>query len=50
MREKAIKWCNEIVKEEDKQLYVNVVISSKRSYKTVTGREIEIMYRYEKKL
>ena len=44
-REKAIAWWNTI-ESENKNAYVTIVLMQpERSYKTLTGREIEIIYK-----
>jgi len=44
-REKAIAWWDTL-SDSDKAGATRMVISEKRSYKSLTGREIEIIYNW----
>ena len=45
MRQKAIAWWNTL-SDRDKADATRMVISDKRSHKSLTGREIEIIYKW----
>ena len=49
-REKVIIWWNTLIPKQ-KQAYVGLVLDDwKRSYTTITGREIEKIYSWEKSI
>jgi hypothetical protein len=50
LRQEAISWWNNKVQPIEKYEMTCLVISPKRSYKTLTGREIELIYKWFKGL
>lgn len=54
MREEAISWWN-MLSPDERSVYLNkyqehILMGNERNYSTLTGREVEIIYRKEYKL